>query len=200
LKTYLALGDSYTIGEQVEIIYNFPYQLIQLLRAAGQDYSAPEIIAKTGWTSDELLTNLSGYQLQDKYDLVSLLIGVNNQYRGRSAEEFEKELKTLVEKGIACSKNREKVFVISIPDWGVTPFAEGRDRARVAKEIDSFNQVCQKVSEEYQIRFIEITGSQRADGNDPAFLAPDGLHPGRSEYKKWAEKIFEGMMKLDKEV
>lgn len=132
--TYLALGDSYTIGEQVLLSQSFPYQTIQMLRLKAPEnkfFTAPEIIAKTGWTTDELLTAIEQTLFLKKYDKVSLLIGVNNQYRGRTIEEFKLEFTKLLQKAIVFAGNISKnVFVLSIPDWGATVFAEGRDRKK----------------------------------------------------------------------
>ncbi len=211
IKTYLALGDSYTIGEGVPLHESFPYQLLQLLRKAAQDntdsrrqglqpltglagsgflFNAPEIIAKTGWTTDELDTQIQQTRVLPPYDLVSLLIGVNNQYRGRSVTEFEKEFTHLLQLAIQFAAGQPKnVIVLSIPDWGVTPFAEGRDRVQIAKEIDAYNAVCQKMAAGFGCHFINITTSQREDGNKAEFLAADGLHPSGREYGKWAEKM-----------
>ncbi len=128
-KTYLALGDSYTIGEGVLLYQNFPYALVQKLRLAGHSFSAPEIIARTGWTTSELLENMDGYSFLERYDLVTLLIGVNNQYRSQAIETYQKEFSLLLQKAIALSKSKI-VQVISIPDWGATPFTEGKIELR----------------------------------------------------------------------
>jgi lysophospholipase L1-like esterase len=191
--TYLALGDSYTIGEQVQLSQSFPYQTIQKLRMVspeGKFFAAPEIVAQTGWTTDELNAVIEQTTFLEKYDLVSLLIGVNNQYRGRSVEEFSKEFLILLQKAIAFAGNNPKhVFVLSIPDWGVTPFAEGKNREMIATEIDACNKVCKSTAERYLCNYIETITSQRADGNKMEFLAADGLHPSGKEYEKWAQKI-----------
>ena len=190
LKNYLALGDSYSIGEQVEIIYSFPYQLMQSLRYLNHAFAAPEIVAKTGWTTNELLSNIAGYRFNEKYYLVTLLIGVNNQYRGRDLHEFEREFKSIFEKAMSLVADPKYFFVLSIPDWGVTPFAEGKDRSKISQEIDDFNLVCRNISEASGINFIDITTAQRIDGNKEEFLANDKLHPSAKEYKKWADKIL----------
>lgn len=191
--SYLALGDSYTIGEQVPLQDSFPYQTVQLLRnqfGNQHQFLAPEIIAKTGWTTDELSAQISATTFLPQYDFVSLLIGVNNQYRGRSVENFKPELEALITKAIAyAGGNNQHVFVISIPDWGVTPFAEGRDRNQIAIEIDQYNNTCEQIALQYQCHFLEITTSQRADSHLEEFIAEDKLHPSGKEYAKWAELL-----------
>jgi lysophospholipase L1-like esterase len=194
--SYLALGDSYTIGEQVPFAENFPNQTVQQLRKAGFAFYAAEIIAKTGWTTHELNNAIESTVFLKKYDIVSLLIGVNNQYRGRSAVEFKIEFEQLLQKAIQFADGKPgRVVVLSIPDWGVTPFAEGRDRKQVAEEIDAFNTVCQNSAAAFQTRFINITAAQRADGNKMEFLVADGLHPSGREYEKWANKLAEAILK-----
>jgi lysophospholipase L1-like esterase len=189
-KSYLALGDSYTIGESVPIYENFPYQTVQLLRAKGFLVQAPEIVARTGWTTDELMAGINKTSLLKTYDLVTLLIGVNNQYRGRSLEEFGKQFEELLIKAIAFSGGIKKhVYVISIPDWGATPFAEGRDRKKIAHEIDAFNNLKKKIAEKNDVKFIEITEASRDAANDATLVAKDKLHPSGKEYAKWAQKL-----------
>lgn len=191
--SYLALGDSYTIGELVPLLDSFPYQTIQILRRilpASVHFTAPEIIAKTGWTTDELEFAISTTTFLPKYNMVSVLIGVNNQYRGRSVENYKQEFEKLLSVAIRfAGDNTKSVFVISIPDWGVTPFAEGKDRDLIAKEIDLYNDACKKITEDHRCNYIDITTSQRADGNKVEFLATDGLHPSAAEYGKWAEQL-----------
>lgn len=194
--SYLALGDSYTIGEQVPFAENFPNQTVQQIRKMGFAFYAAEIIAKTGWTTDELSAAIENTTFLKNYDIVSLLIGVNNQYRGRTATEFKIEFEQLLRKAIQFADNKPShVFVLSIPDWGITPFAEGRDRKQIANEIDACNEVCQNAAAVFQTHFINITSSQRADGNKTAFLAADGLHPSGMEYKKWADKLTDAILK-----
>lgn len=192
--SYLVLGDSYTIGEQILLAESFPYQVVQILRSKGIEIYAPEIIAKTGWTTDELSVAIERTTFLKQYDLVSLLIGVNNQYRGRSADEYQKEFEGLLKKAICFAGNDPaKVFVLSIPDWGTTPFAEGRDRNSIAQEIDAYNEACKNSTEKYGSHFIEITRSQRKDNDMPGMLAADGLHPSGKEYAKWADKLAAAM-------
>jgi lysophospholipase L1-like esterase len=194
--SYLALGDSYTIGEQVLFAENFPNQTVQQLRGSGFGFYAAEIIAKTGWTTDELSNAIESTTFLKKYDIVSLLIGVNNQYRGRTATEFKIEFEHLLQKAIQFADNKPgRVFVLSIPDWGLTPFAESRDIKQITEEIDTFNKVCQNSATAFQTHFIDITVSQRADVTKKEFLAPDGLHPSGMEYKKWADKLTDAILK-----
>lgn len=194
--SYLALGDSYTIGEQVPFAENFPNQTVQLLRKEGFAFYAAEIVAKTGWTTDELNQAMEGMLFQQSYDVVSLLIGVNNQYRGRSVTEFKVEFENLLQRAIQFADHKPyRVFVLSIPDWGVTPFAEGRDRKQVADEIDAYNYVCESSAKQFQCNFIDITASQRVDGHKADFLAADALHPSGKEYAKWSARLGEAVLK-----
>ena len=189
-RSWLALGDSYTIGEQVPLHESFPYQTLQLLRNAGYSFYAPEIVAKTGWTTDELNEHINQTGFLKAYDIVTLLIGVNNQYRGRNWYEYKLEFMHLLQKAIEFAGGRnENVYVLSIPDWGVTPFAKERDAHRIALEIDKYNEQCKLVTEELNCNYIDITESQRLDGNNADFLAADGLHPNGKEYAKWAGKL-----------
>ena len=193
--TYLALGDSYTIGEQVPIFENFPYQTIQFLRnqfKGTHQFHPPEIVAKTGFTTDELNEQISKTVLQSTYDIVTLLIGVNNQYRGRVFDNFALEFEDLINQAIAfAGGNNKRVYVLGIPDWGATPFAEGKDRVKIAGEIDEYNNCCENISKKYSCNYIEITNSQREDALNPEFLAVDQLHPSGKEYAKWARLLFQ---------
>ena len=188
--SYLALGDSYTIGETVPANENFPNQTVQLLRKAGFDFKSSEIIAKTGWTTDELQNAISKHTFHPPYDFVTLLIGVNNQYRGRTVEDYKPEIESLLKQAIKFAGNENNhVIVLSIPDWGVTPYAEGRDRKKIAEEIDAYNAVNKTFAEKYKVHYIDITPGTREAANDPTLLANDGLHPSGKEYAKWAEKV-----------
>ena len=189
MKTYLALGDSYIIGEQVLAEENFPNQTVALLNGK---LSIPQIIATTGWTTDELDAAITAANITTTFDIVSLLIGVNNQYRERTVNNFEIEFEHLLQRAIAFANNNSThVVVLSIPDWGVTPFAEGRDREKIAREIDAYNLVCKIAAQKFNTHFIDITTAQRLDGNKEEFLAADKLHPSGKEYKKWAERLAE---------
>lgn len=194
--TYLAIGDSYTIGEQVPAKDNFPNQVYSLMKKNNPDFAEPRIIAKTGWTTDELEKGIiaadKAEPLQASYDFVTLLIGVNNQYRGRTVENYKPEFEELLKKAIRFAGNKANhVVVVSIPDWGVTPFASGRDRAQIAREIDAYNAAAKEICDKYNVHYIDITPWTREAAKDNSLLAGDGLHPSGKEYKKWAEKIAE---------
>ncbi len=193
---YLALGDSYTNGESVALNKNFPHQTVALLRKEKISIEDPAIIAKTGWTTDELQEMLNRTRLQIPFDFVTLLIGVNNQYRGRSTEEYVVQFTQLLQQAIGYAGEKpEHVIVLSIPDWGVTPFAEGRDRAKIAREIDAFNAINEKISKQYKVHYINITAFTRAAASDKTLVTKDGLHPSAKDYGRWAEKVKEVMMK-----
>lgn len=190
IKTFLALGDSYTIGESVEVEMRWPMQLSQALKAQKSTLK-PTLIAKTGWTTDELLEGINQAALDDSYDYVSLLIGVNNQYRGRSVASFEPEFTTLLKRAIALSKNKtDGVFVLSIPDWGVMPFAEGRDRKQIAHEIDAYNARIERICKAYGVRYFNITEISRQASENADLIAIDGLHPSGDMYAAWVQAIL----------
>lgn len=191
---YLALGDSYTIGESVPESENFPNATVKMLRLAGHQCNDPKIIATTGWTTDELAAAIDkakkANELLKLYDIVSLLIGVNDQYRGRSAESYERAFEELLGAALNfAGNNANLVFVLSIPDWGVTPYASGRDRDYIATQIDSFNVINSMVSARYGVTHLDITGWTREAAHDPTLLARDGLHPSGKEYARWAQKL-----------
>jgi lysophospholipase L1-like esterase len=212
----LALGDSYTIGEGVPLYESFPYQTVQLLRQAGKPFSAPEIIARTGWTTDELAAGIADTRCLPAYDFVSLLIGVNNQYRGRDPDDYARQFEELLQHAlgmaagqgpagpIAPAEPREgrvdwkpagpaqRVFVLSIPDWSVSPFAHanlpdarGRDRSMTAREIDVLNNRAEEITRKYRSHFLDITEHTRSSHQ----FAGDGLHPSGEEYRYWAERL-----------
>ena len=185
---YLALGDSYTIGESVAPDEAFPFQLAARLRAQGLDLAEPEIIARTGWTTDELQAAIDERAPRGPYDLVTLLIGVNNQYRERAAETYLPEFRALLEQAIAFAGQRAaRVIVISIPDWGVTPF--GRARENVAAEIDAYNVINRAETLRLGAHYIEITQDSRRALNDASLIAADGLHPSAKMYGEWVDKL-----------
>jgi len=189
-SSFLALGDSYTIGESVDAAMRWPNQLVAALNRSGLEFEQPEIVAKTGWTTDELLTALDQASLAASYDYVSLLIGVNNQYRGRSVASFEPEFTALLERAISYSNRKANgVFVVSIPDWGVMPFAEGRDARKIALEIDTYNKSIERICKIYGVRFFDITEISRKASETPSFVASDGLHPSGEMYAAWVNEV-----------
>jgi len=190
--TLLSLGDSYTIGEGVLLHKSFPYQVVQLLRKKELNISAPEIIAKTGWTTDELSSAIENYSFLPKYDFVSLLIGVNNQYRGRPVEEYKTEFENLLKQAISFAHGKkDHVLVLSIPDYSITPFAKSLATDKIAREIDLYNSVNKAVSIQYKVKYIDITHAARETKNDSSLLTSDELHPSEKEYKNWAEMIVD---------
>ncbi len=183
---YLALGDSYTIGESVSEKERWPNQLAALVNPlGGVDVT---IIARTGWTTSELWQGIQAVAPQGTYDMVSLLIGVNNQYRGYDINEYREEFRFLVEKSIEyAGENPEHVFVLSIPDWGVTPFAAGRNREQLSSEINAFNQINLQESKKAGVHYVDITPASREAVYDSALIAGDGLHPSGKMYAEWAK-------------
>lgn len=185
---YLALGDSYTIGEGVAEELRWPNQLAQKLAGVGIDIESVQIIAKTGWTTRDLLEGIEAGP-PEKHDLVSLLIGVNNQYQKRPFEQFDNEFGILLNRAIELVGSKDKVFVVSIPDYGVTPFGSG-DPEGIGKEIDSYNAHIALTCEAMDIPFIDITGISRELGASEGTLATDRLHPSGTQYTQWTEAIL----------
>ncbi|NVJ64259.1 MAG: SGNH/GDSL hydrolase family protein [Flavobacteriaceae bacterium] len=195
-QDYLALGDSYTIGESVQESERWPNQLAEVLKGTSLEVETVTIIAKTGWTTAELINGIESKKNTNQYDLVSLLIGVNNQYRGQSLERFETELIQLIKTALKYSKNgAQGVFLVSIPDWGVTPFAKDRDVKKIALEIQAFNKVIQKQANEFKLPFIDITSISKEAKTDLSLLAPDELHPSGKMYNFWVQKIKKELLK-----
>jgi len=186
--TFLSLGDSYTIGERVSEADRWSVQLAGLLRQEKVDVGNPDIIARTGWTTAELQEAIKASGNQRTYDLVSLLIGVNNQYRGQSQDQYRTEFRELLQTAIKFASGKtNRVFVLSIPDWGVSPFAAGSDKARILREIDQFNAIAQEECQKEGIAYVDITlFSRLAAGNNSQF-ASDGLHYSGKQMKQWAE-------------
>ncbi len=188
LLRLLALGDSYTIGEGVAPAERWPMQLAALLRGRGLPVQDPVIIARTGWTTDELSAGIDAAAPAGRFDLVTLLIGVNNQYRGRGAEEYRKQFRALLARAVGFAGGRPaRVVVLSIPDWGVTPFAKGRDRTKIAMEIDRFNVVNREESERAGAHYVNVTTDSRWMATDATLVVADGLHPSGAMYSTWTD-------------
>ena len=196
---YLALGDSYTIGESVAASQRWPNQLASLLEAslgsAGKEVEVT-IIARTGWTTQELWEGIQAGKIEPAYNLVSLLIGVNNQYRGYDIQEYREQFVSLLNNAIEyAGENPDRVIVLSIPDWGVTPFAQGRDTAQIARDIDAFNTVNRDEAEEAGTHYVDITPISRRAVNDQSLIAADGLHPSGKMYAEWAKLTLPVVLK-----
>lgn len=193
---YLALGDSYTIGESVPEAERWPNQQAELLKTKGVSTEVT-IIARTGWTTDELWNGIQEATVEPPYDLVSLLIGVNNQYRGRDIQEYREGFVFLLNKAIEyAGGDANRVIVLSIPDWGVTPFANSRDSKKIAVEINQFNAVNEEESKKAGVHYVDVTPISREAVNDPSLIAPDGLHPSGKMYAQWAKLVLPEALKI----
>ena len=189
----LSLGDSYTIGESVDAADRWPVRLARGLRARGIATADAVIIARTGWTTDELNAAIDAASPDDGFDLVTLLIGVNNQYRGRSSEDYRSELRELLARAVSFAGSQpSRVLAISIPDWGATPFAaeSGRDVSKIGAEIDAFNAVGRDEAARAGVRFVDITPISRRARQELGLMAGDGLHPSGAMYEEWSEEIL----------
>ncbi len=189
-KKYLALGDSYTIGQNVEANERFPFLTVALLQQHQLFFSDPQYIATTGWTTINLQNAIKAQALNPQYDVVSLLIGVNDQYQGLDTAGYRLHFTQLLTKSISLAGNRAgRVFVLSIPDYSATPFVPAPEKARVSREIDGFNAINKEISLQYNVTYIDITPSTRLAYNDATLLASDGLHYSAKEHQKWAELL-----------
>jgi lysophospholipase L1-like esterase len=195
--SYLALGDSYTIGESVSAAQSFPYQLVNQLHNYGYPKAQPPvIIARTGWTTDELITAIQNAGINQKFSVVTLLIGVNNQYRGYSQATYRTEFIELLNTAIRyAGGNIKRVFVVSIPDWGVTPYANGRDRNAIAKQLDQFNAVNKAETEKAGVTYVDITTISKQAATDASLTAADGLHPSEKMYTLWVQQLLNPVIK-----
>ncbi|TDG37185.1 SGNH/GDSL hydrolase family protein [Pedobacter changchengzhani] len=190
--TYLALGDSYTIGESVTPSKAFPYQLQALLNSEKVGVATPKIIARTGWTTGDLQSAIKAENTTQKYDFVTLLIGVNNQYRGYKLEDYKKEFSQLLQTAINFANgNKKRVFVVSIPDWGITPYGKssGRDVKMISSEIDAFNLANKEITLAAGVNYTDITPQSRNAEKDLSLVAQDGLHPSEKMYAEWATAL-----------
>jgi lysophospholipase L1-like esterase len=187
---FLALGDSYTIGESVAEAERWPNQLAAKLKLA-----APHIIATTGWRTDNLKDAIEAANLKPEYDLVSLLIGVNNQYQGKSIEIYEREFEELLQTSIKLAKGKKKnVFVVSIPDYGYTPFGKAKQE-KISEELDQYNAINKRIAAKYGVKYFNITEISRKGLEDAELIAGDGLHPSGKMYAQWVEVIYSGFKK-----
>jgi lysophospholipase L1-like esterase len=194
---YLALGDSYTIGESVDPGMRYPVQIADSLTERGYSVEPPGIIAVTGWTTADLKAGIRAANPQGPYDLVSLLIGVNNQYRGMDINIYRTEFGELIDQSISFAGNDTgRVIVLSIPDWGVTPFASGRDREKIAGEIDQYNAINREITLSKGIVWIDVTAVSRLAGNDRTLIAGDGLHPSGKMYTEWVRLALPEILKM----
>lgn len=190
---FLALGDSYTIGESVAPDQRWPVQLVNALRQQGFKADDPKIIATTGWRTDDLKRAILAEKLTNDYTLVALLIGVNNQYQGKTAESYAPEFEELLKMAIGFADgDKSKVFVVSIPDYGFTPFGKEKQQ-QISKAIDDFNAVNKTITEKYNVKYFYITDISRKGLEDPELVASDGLHPSGKMYSKWVDLILKGL-------
>lgn len=189
--TYLALGDSYTIGEGVGENDRFPVQAVKILKNSGIEVAAPRIVAKTGWTTIELNEELNANPINETYDIVTLLIGVNDQYRGFPVESYKPWFTRLLERAITYAGGKANhVIVISVPDWGVTPYAEGRDRDDIAGQIDQYNEANKAIAKKFKVKYLDVTADSREVMQDATnLLAKDQLHYSGQEMGMWAAKL-----------
>jgi len=186
----LALGDSYTIGEGVNEEERWPNQFVQVAYENGIDFLTPRIIAMTGWKTYDLINEIESSNFEKKYDYVSLLIGVNNQFNSRSINEFEDDLDKLLTKINNLKKKDGSVLIISIPDWGSSPFGENMDRNQISTEINSFNNSLKSFANINGLKYVDVTEISRRAINEPNLITSDNLHPSGLMYLEWAKKIF----------
>lgn len=192
----LCMGDSYSIGEGVTITSSFPYQAVSLLRESGYQFCAPEIIAKTGWTTDELQSGMDGFKFLDKYDFVTLLVGVNNQYRGREFIEFKQHYENLLNQAIKLNGNhKKKIILITIPDYSATPFAVNSNREVISHEIELYNNLIKALAVQYHVHILELATLPMETLLPEQLLAQDKLHPSADQYKIWAEHLVKIIIK-----
>lgn len=198
-QTYLALGDSYTIGESVEESERWPVQLVKLLNERGIAIANPKIIAKTGWRTDDLQNGISkDKKLRPSYDLVSLLIGVNNQYQGKPIDQYKKEFEELIKAAVQFANNDpKKVFVVSIPDYGKTPFGAKKE-SKIEKELNEYNRIAKHISLSYGIPFFNITPISREAKERLELVAKDKLHPSGQMYTEWVSLFVDEVAKIIK--
>ena len=186
----LALGDSYTIGEGVNEEERWPNQFVQVAYENGIDFLTPRIIAMTGWKTYDLINEIESSNFEKKYDYVSLLIGVNNQFNSRSINEFEDDLDKLLIKINNLKKKDGSVLIVSIPDWGSSPYGENMDRNQISTEINTFNNSLKSFANINGLKYVDVTEISRRAINEPNLITSDNLHPSGLMYLEWAKKIF----------
>lgn len=192
---YLALGDSYTIGESVPLKLSYPFQLVQKLRSDSISIEAPTIVAKTGWRTDDLIEAIETSELLESYDLVSLLIGVNNQYQGTPIEQYEEEFLILLKTAIQLAKGHsENVFVLSIPNYGFTPFGK-TDQKKISFELNEYNTINKRIAQEMNVSWFNITDISENGLLEEKLVAKDDLHPTGQQYQLWVESIYQEIIK-----
>ena len=189
--SFIALGDSYTIGEGVNQDERWPNQFVDVAYENGVDFDQPMIIAETGWKTYDLLNAINQTNFTKKYDYVSLLIGVNNQFNSRPIDEFEQDLNDLMEEMKKIKKNDGSIIIISIPDWGFSPFGESSDMIDISSQIDLFNSSLRKFASTKNLKFVDVTEISRRGIDEPNLIAGDSLHPSGIMYLEWAKKIYE---------
>ncbi|MCH7735963.1 MAG: SGNH/GDSL hydrolase family protein [Chloroflexi bacterium] len=188
---FLALGDSYTIGQSVTASGRWPVQLVRMMREAEVSLLDPEIIAQTGWTTADLSAAIDQVDIEGTFGIVSLLIGVNNQFRGLEIEEYQREFAVILRSAVRLAGgDASHVIVISIPDWGVTPFAQGLDRTNIAQQIDLFNSVNKMEATRAGSRYVDVTGISRQASTQSTLVAGDGLHPSEEMYSRWVDVVL----------
>ncbi len=197
IYSYLALGDSYTIGEGCALHESFPYQLVQILRNKSLHFHAPEILAKTGWTTAELAAHVLHTKLNTQYDFVTLAIGVNNQFKNLPVSDYKNDFEFLLKKALHFTgEQSSRVIVLSIPDWGATPFAQGKNSLKIASEIDTFNAVNHEISVSHKVHYVNINPGTREAGKNKLMIADDKLHYSAKEHLRWATEVADKMLQV----
>ena len=188
--SFIALGDSYTIGEGVNEDERWPNQFVDVAYENGVDFDQPMIIAETGWKTYDLLNAINQTNFTKKYDYISLLIGVNNQFNSRPIDEFEEDLNKLMDEMKRIKKNDGSIIIISIPDWGYTPFGESSDMSDISEQINLFNSSLRKFATTNGLKYVDVTEISRRGINEPDLITNDNLHPSGIMYLEWAKKIY----------
>ena len=188
--SFIALGDSYTVGEGVNEDDRWPNQFVDLANENGFDFDQPVIIAETGWKTYDLLDSINQTNFSSKYDYISLLIGVNNQFNSRPIHEFEEDLNKLMDEMNRIKKDDGSIIIISIPDWGYTPFAESVEMSDISEKIDLFNSSLIKFAATNDLKYVDVTEISRRAINEPNLITDDNLHPSETMYLEWANKIY----------